>query len=107
MKSDDRVTRGSGNIFADIGLPNAEEHLLKARFALLIKNIIEQRGLTQTAAAKIIGLAQPDLSKLIRGHLAGFSLERLLGYVNALGRDVEIKIKPAKKAAGHTRVVAA
>jgi predicted XRE-type DNA-binding protein len=87
------VTRGSGNIFADLGLPDADEHMLKARFAMFIGKRIEQLALTQQSAAKRMGLSQPDVSNLLRGHFEGFSLERLLGCVRALGNDVEIKVR--------------
>jgi predicted XRE-type DNA-binding protein len=87
------ITRGGGNIFADLGLPNADEHALKARLVMCIDTMIEQAGLTQQAAAKTMGISQPDVSKLLRGRFEGFSLERLLGFVRALGSDVEIKVK--------------
>lgn len=87
------VTRGGGNIFADLGLPNADEHMLKARLVICIDKMIEQTGLTQQAAAKKMGISQPDVSNLLRGRFEGFSLERLLGFVRALGSDVEIKVK--------------
>jgi predicted XRE-type DNA-binding protein len=93
MSNANKVTRSSGNIFADLGLQNASEHEFKARLVLTLDRIIKAQGLTQTAAAKRIGISQPDLSKILRGNFSGFSLERLLGAVRKLGRDVEIKIK--------------
>jgi predicted XRE-type DNA-binding protein len=87
------ITRGGGNIFADLGLPNADEHMLKARLVICIDKMIEHAGLTQHAAAKKMGVSQPDVSDLLRGRFEGFSLERLLGFVRALGSDVEIKVK--------------
>jgi predicted XRE-type DNA-binding protein len=87
------VHRGSGNIFADLGLPNANEHALKARMVLYIGKSIKRLELTQQAAAKRMGITQPDVSNLLRGRFEGFSLERLLGFVRALGSDVEIKVK--------------
>ena len=92
-----RVTRGSGNIFADLGLPDADEHMLKARVIMLIAAIIEQQGLSQTAAAARMGIKQPDVSKLLKGRFEGFSLERLLAFARHLGSDVEIRVKPAIK----------
>ncbi len=91
-----KVTRSSGNIFADIGLPDATEHDLKAHVVICISRTIEAKKLTQTEAAKRMGVAQPDLSKVLRGQFNGFSLERLLGFVRALGSDVEIRIKPPR-----------
>jgi predicted XRE-type DNA-binding protein len=85
------VTRCSGNIFADLGLPNAEEHLLKAKVVMLLAKLISDRNLTQKEAAFLMEVSQPDVSKIMRGRFDGFSLERLLGFVRALGRDVEIE----------------
>lgn len=93
MTKGSKITRGSGNIFSDLGLPDADAHMLKARVVVFIKTLIDQRNLSQTEAAKLIGLAQPDISKLLRGRFEGFSLERLLEFVRALGSDVEIKVK--------------
>jgi predicted XRE-type DNA-binding protein len=97
MKKDRAATRSGGNIFADLGLPNADEHLLKARFVMMIGLTIKQRGFTQEEAANLMGIAQPDVSKLLRGRFEGFSLERILGFVRALGSDVEIKVKAANE----------
>jgi len=91
-----RVTRASANVFADLDLPNADERLLKARIAIVIRDRINQLGLTQVEAAVKLGIAQPDVSCILRGRLSGFSLERLICYVRALGNDVEIKVRPAK-----------
>ena len=93
----DTVTRGSGNVFADLGLPDADAHLLKAHVVIAITDMIDQQGLSQTAAASRMGIAQPDLSKLLRGQFRGFSLERLLDLARALGGDIEIKVKRARK----------
>lgn len=88
-----KITRGSGNVFADIGLLNADEHQMKARIVLGLAALIENHKLSQTAAAARTGIAQPDLSKILRGNFSGFSLERLLGALRSLGSDVEIKVK--------------
>jgi predicted XRE-type DNA-binding protein len=103
MSNHAKVTRSSGNIFADLGLQNAPEHELKARIVLALTRTIEAAGLTQTAAAKRIGIAQPDLSRILRGNFSGFSLVRLLSAVTKLGSDVEIKIKARRDddPAGH------
>ena len=69
MKKTVRVTKSSGNVFADIGLPNAAEHSIKADIVLRIAARIKSKGLTQAKAASLLGLAQPDVSKLLRGHL--------------------------------------
>jgi len=95
--------RAGGNIFADLGLPNADEHMLKARLVMFIGQRIEQLGLTQQAAAKRIGVSQPDVSNMLRGRFEGFSLERLLGVVRALGSDVEINVKPSVNGHKHKK----
>lgn len=90
-------TPSSGNVFADIGLPNADEEAAKVDLAFEIKQIIEERGLTQNEAAEIMGVDQPKVSALVRYRLDGFSMERLYRFLNALGRDVEIVVKPKPK----------
>ena len=87
---------GSGNIFADLGLPNAEEHLLKASLVVQLHRFIKARKLTQVAAAKLIGIKQPDLSNILRGHYQGFSLERLMRMLTAFNQDVEITVRPRR-----------
>ena len=92
----------SGNIFADLGLPNAEEHLLKASLVVQLHRLIKARKLTQTAAAKIVGIKQPDLSNILRGHFQGFSLERLMRMLTAFDQDIEITVRPRRKSKGGT-----
>lgn len=95
MTEDIKVRVGtSSNVFADLGLPNPEERLLKAELASLISSLIEQKNLTQMQAAELFGIDQPKVSALTRGRLEGFSAERLLRFLNALGSDVEIVVKP-------------
>jgi predicted XRE-type DNA-binding protein len=84
--------KSSGNIFADLGLPNADELLIKAELAHQISELIEVRQLTQTAAAELLGIDQPKVSALMRGKLSGFSVERLFRFLNALGNNVEVHI---------------
>jgi predicted XRE-type DNA-binding protein len=100
------VTAGSGNVFADIGLPEPEEELTKAQLATHIRHIIKDRRLTQNAAAKLIGIDQPKVSALLNGRLANFSSERLMRLLTALGQDVDITIKSAssKREVGRIRV---
>jgi predicted XRE-type DNA-binding protein len=87
VSEDTQITRSSGNIFADICLRHLEEHLVKADVAVLIGRLINRHGLTQSGAAVKLGLAQADLSRVLRGQLIGFSLERLLSIVRELGQD--------------------
>jgi predicted XRE-type DNA-binding protein len=88
----------SGNVFADIGLPNAQEHLVKAQLVYKIDGLMKARGLKQVAAAKLFGVKQPDVSKMLRGDFRQFSVERLLRFLVALGQDVEIVVKPHRGA---------
>ena len=97
MAKKSKIAQSSGNIFADLGLENAQEHYAKAHLVILISKMIAAQNLTQGQAASKIGLRQPDVSKLLRGRFEGFSLERLLNFVRALGSDVEIKIKPNRR----------
>jgi predicted XRE-type DNA-binding protein len=91
-----RSTKSSGNVFADIGVPNAAEHLAKADLVIGIAALIKSKGLSQTAAAKLIGIAQPDVSRLMRGHFEGFSYERLFDVLNALGENVRVVVSDAR-----------
>ena len=91
------VTRGSGNVFADLGMSNPEERLAKAQLASLIDDVIRERALTQQDAATLMGIDQPKVSHLLRGRLSGFSTQRLFDFLNALGRDVEIVVRAAPK----------
>jgi predicted XRE-type DNA-binding protein len=101
------VHRSSGNVFADLGLPDAEEYLAKAEMAARILKIVRQRRLTQEAAGKILGITQPKVSALINGRLDGFSTDRLFRFLNALGCDVQIAVSaPHPKKPGKVRVVA-
>ena len=103
------IHEGSGNVFADIGVANPEEALLKAELVRSITNTIDERGLTQTAAAATLGVSQPKVSLLYRGRLDAFSVERLLRFLNALGRDVRIVVgaEQRRHRAGRTVVEAA
>ena len=85
---------GSGNVFADLGLPHAEEHLVKAQLVYKIDTLLHERELKQVEAARLFGIKQPDVSKMLRGDFRQFSVERLLRFLVALGQDVEIVIKP-------------
>ncbi len=101
-----KAEKSSGNVFADLGFPHPEQELLKARLALEIYRIIRRRGLTQTAAAKILGVRQPHVSALMRNRGGTFSVERLMDFLTALGQDVEISVKPARGQHGEVSLVA-
>ena len=85
---------GSGNVFRDIGVPNAEEHLIKAQLVFKIDTIMRKRRLKQAEAADLFGVRQPDVSKMLRGDFRQFSVERLLRFLVALDQDVEIVVRP-------------
>jgi predicted XRE-type DNA-binding protein len=89
-----RYETGSGNVFQDIGVPNPEEHLVKAQLVFRIDGIIKERRLKQIEVADLLGIRQPDVSKMLRGEFRQFSVERLLRFLVALDQDVEIVVKP-------------
>jgi predicted XRE-type DNA-binding protein len=97
-RSKAKSTRSSGNVFADLGVPGAGIHAIKADIVIAIAAQIKNRGLTQTQAAELIGLKQPDVSKLLRGHFEGYSLERLFGFLQAVGKDVAIRVTDSHRA---------
>ncbi|MFB2974946.1 helix-turn-helix domain-containing protein [Microseira sp. BLCC-F43] len=108
MTQEIRVQASSGNVFADLGLENSDELLVKAELARKIGSIITKQNMTQAEAAELLGIDQPKVSALINGKLSGFSTVRLFRFLNALGRDVEIvvKTKPKSRSKARTRVVA-
>lgn len=100
MNDDYEVHDSCGNIFADLELPDPEERLAKAELARVIRKLLRERELTQAQAAQILGLKQPDVSDLIRGKLARFSMDRLERILNALDMEIRIQVgpRPAGKA---------
>jgi predicted XRE-type DNA-binding protein len=98
------IERGSGNVFADLDLPNPEERLAKALLSMLIADAIKARGLTQADAARLLGTTQPKVSDVVRGNLAGYSMDRLFRYLTALNMNVRIEVSPAPDHA-HGRVL--
>jgi predicted XRE-type DNA-binding protein len=98
------VEDSSGNVFADLGFPHPAREELKARLTLRIYRLIRERGLTQARAGVILGIAQPHVSSLMRGRSGCFSAERLMEFLTALDQDVEITIRPKRKAHGEVVV---
>ena len=94
------LTEGSSNVFADLGLPNPEQDMMKARLTLQIFRLIRERKLTQAQAAVALGIKQPHVSLLMRNRAGSFSVGRLMEFLTALGQDVEVVVKPAGKAHG-------
>ena len=99
-----QIRESSGNIFADLGFPNAEREQLKAHLTLRIYRLIKQRGLTQAQAGEILGIKQPHVSSLMRGQSGAFSVERLMDFLTALGQDVEITVRPSRNVHGEDLV---
>jgi predicted XRE-type DNA-binding protein len=95
---------GSDNVFADLGRPDADEHLIKAGLVIRIGKIIRGRGLTQSATANLMGIDQPKVSAMLAGQFRGYSVERLMRFLVALGQDVEIVVKPGKRGVAQLRV---
>jgi len=108
MNEEIKVQSTSGNVFADLGLANPEELLIKAELVRQISNLITTGNLTQTETAKLLGVDQPKISALLHGKLSGFSTERLFRFLNALGSDVEIRVIPKSQSdsQAQTRVIA-
>jgi predicted XRE-type DNA-binding protein len=104
MKRNKNVTSSSGNVFADLGLPNPEERLAKAELARQINNIIKERKLTQTAAAALLDIDQPKISALSTGKLTGFSLDRLFRFLNSLDQNITIKVTPRARSKKHAEI---
>ena len=102
-----RVTQGSGNVFADLGLPNPEQELLKAQLTLQIYTILKESGMTQVQSAKILGVQQPQVSLLMRNRAGNFSVGRLMEFLTALRQDVEITVRPTRKEHGALSVISA
>src|SRR5713226_5755466 len=101
-----RMEKSSGNVFADLGLPHPEQELLKAELTLQIFRLIKQRGLKQADAGKVLGIKQPHVSALMRNRAGSFSVERLMDFLAALGQNVQITVKPARKKHGEVSLVA-
>ena len=100
-----RVTKSSGNVFADIGLPESDQELLKAKLTLQVYRLIKSRGLTQAEGASLLGTTQPQMSALMRLRPVSVSVGRLMEFLTILGQDIEVTVKPAhRRKAGHMTV---
>ena len=101
------IQHSSGNVFADLRIPDAEEYMAKSELAVRIFKIIKSRRLTQAAAGKLLGISQPKVSALLNGRLDGFSTDRLFRFLNALGCDVRITVsRPHPQSPGRVQVMA-
>ncbi len=108
-KNDTAIRRGTGNIFADLNFPDADTHLLKAQLMSRVQDTMRDRKLNQTEAARIMGVSQPDVSRMLRGQFRDVSVERIMRMLTKLGCEVDIVVKPhgRKKAFAAIRVDAA
>jgi predicted XRE-type DNA-binding protein len=95
----------SENIFADLGRPAAAEHYVKAQLVFQMQHIIKARKLTQSAAAALMGIKQPDVSNMIRGRFRGYSIDRIFSFLQALDQDIEIVIKPKASQEQAARII--
>ena len=100
------VWRSSGNVFADLGLPDAEKLKIKAGLVIEIRKAMQSRGLTQQEAAKRMGITQPKVSDMMRGDFSNLSERKLMDCLTRLGYDIEIKVRPAKAEIGHLMLAA-
>ena len=108
MESDDTAVEcGSGNVFADLGLPDADAHLVKAEPVSRIDDILRARGITQAEASRLLGLSRHDMSRLLRGDFREYSLERLFRLLTALGCDIDIVIRQPRSVGGGKLCIAA
>lgn len=98
------VETGSGNVFADLGLPNADKLKIKSGLVIEITRAVRRLGLTQEEAGRRMGIAQPKVSAMLRGDFTNLSERKLMDCLNRLGYDIEIKVKPARKSLGHLTV---
>ena len=98
------VHPSSGNVFEDLGIPESAQALVKAELASRISETIARRRLTQAQAAKILGVDQPTISDLMCGRLKGFSSDRLFRFLNALGKEIEIVIRPRRRSSSKPAV---
>lgn len=96
--------KSSGNVFLDLEVAGAADQLIKARLVSKIADVVRARALTQTAAAELLGIDQPKVSAMLAGQFRGYSVERLMRFLVALGHDVEISVRPRKRGAAQMRV---
>ncbi|HEX4861838.1 MAG TPA: helix-turn-helix transcriptional regulator [Rhizomicrobium sp.] len=107
MTRKSKIEAGTGNIFADLGRPDSDVHFLKAQIVSELYRLTVERELTQTRAGKRMGISQPEVSRLFKGHFREYSIERLMGFLTAFDRDVEITVRAGKKGSGRIIFAAA
>jgi len=99
-----KIEAGSGNIFADLGLPDAGTHFLKAQIVSEIYRLTNERKLTQGEVGKLLGISQPEISRMFKGNFREYSIDRLMGFLTSFDRDVDIVVKPHKKSGKAGRI---
>ena len=104
MAKKTKIVRGSENIFADLGLPDSGTHFLKAQIVSEIYRLTNERGLTQSDAGKRMGITQPEVSRMFKGNFTEYSIERLIGFLTAFDRDVQIVARPHRGAGKNGKV---
>jgi predicted XRE-type DNA-binding protein len=104
MTRKSRIVKAAENIFADLGRPDADTHFLKAQIVSEIYRLISQRKLTQTKAGELMGISQPEVSRMLKGNFREYSIDRLMGFLTAFDRDVEIVVHPRRKAGRSGRI---
>jgi len=100
-----KIETGSGNVFADLGFPDADTHFLKAQIVSEIYRLVRERKLTQATTGKRLGISQPEVSRMFKGHFREYSVERLMEFLTSFDRDVEIVVKPHKKTGKAGRII--
>ena len=106
MSTKIKATKSSGNVFQDLGVKDAGLHQVKAELGIMLIDLIEKRELTQVRAATLLGIRQPELSRLKGGNLSHYSVERLLGFLNCLNQRIEIRVRPSTKSKTAVTVLA-
>ena len=101
------VQRSSGNVYADLDLPDADKLKIKTGLVIEIRRAMRRLGLTQQAAAKRMGITQPKVSDMMRGNFTNLSERKLMDCLNRLGYDIEIRVKPATEPVGHLKIALA
>jgi predicted XRE-type DNA-binding protein len=102
-----QVQRGSGNVFADLGLADSEKLKIKTGLVIEIRKIMKSRGLTQQEAAELMGVTQPKVSDMMRGNFSNLSERKLMDCLTRLGCDIEINLRPSKRSIGHLKIASA
>jgi predicted XRE-type DNA-binding protein len=102
-KKDTRIHEGGANVFADLGLPDADNHFLKAQIVAELYRLTTERKLTQQRAGALMGISQPEVSRLFKGHFREYSVDRLMTFLTVFDRDIEIIARPRNKRARKAR----